>query len=126
MKYFLGSLEAAIMDVVWSRGPSTVREVMRSLQSHRRLAYTTIMTVMSRLQVDGCLRRLPGTANAYRYEATEDREGFAARCTRENINALVARYGDAALVQFLAKVDKIPADKLQRLKRLASRPRHAS
>ncbi len=124
MKYFLGTLESAIMDVVWTRGASTVRDVMKALQPQRRLAYTTIMTVMNRLQGDGCLRRSAGPANAFRYTATEGREVFAARCTRENINALVARYGDAALVQFMAKLERIPPEKIQKLKRLANRPRH--
>jgi len=123
MKYFLGSLESAIMDVLWTRGPSTVREVVDELRG-RRLAYTTIMTVMNRLATDGYLRRTAGPSNSYRYHAQQDRESFAAVCSRNNIHALVDRYGDVALVQFLQTLDTLPAEKLQRLKRHAGKKRH--
>ena len=45
----LGELEAAIMDILWARGQATVREVLDELSSTRSLAYTTVLTIMSRL-----------------------------------------------------------------------------
>src|SRR5215210_4417015 len=45
----LGPLEAAIMDVVWDQGTTTVSRVHRALRDSRDVAYTTIMTTMSRL-----------------------------------------------------------------------------
>ncbi len=48
--YQLGELEEAIMEIVWQRDAEvTVREVWEALQPTRSLAYTTVMTVMSRL-----------------------------------------------------------------------------
>lgn len=121
MKYFLGSLESAIMEVLWTRGPATVREVVDELCRRRPLAYTTVMTVMNRLTTDGYLRRTAGTSNSFRYHPRQDRDSFAADCSRSNIHALVDRYGDVALVQFLQALDTLPADKLQRLKRHAGK-----
>lgn len=121
MKYFLGRLEQSIMEVLWTAGSATVREVLQQLKRRPAPAYTTVMTVMARLAEDGYLRRQPGVNNSYRYEAIEGREEFAARCSRSNIDELVARYGDVALVQFLSRIEKIPDGKLQRLKRLANK-----
>jgi predicted transcriptional regulator len=46
----LGELEAAVMNLVWTRdAPVTVREILTELQPVRPLAYTTVMTVFDNL-----------------------------------------------------------------------------
>jgi BlaI family penicillinase repressor len=49
--------ELEIMKVVWSRGPATVRDVYEDLLGHRRIAYTTVMTMMNVLEKKGHLRK---------------------------------------------------------------------
>ncbi len=49
----LGELEAAVMQLIWQRGEVTVREVWQGLHPERTLAYTTVMTVMRRLEQKG-------------------------------------------------------------------------
>ena len=65
-----GPLEAAVMEAVWAAGgPVSVREVMGRLNNGRAepLAYTTVMTVMSRLAEKGALARSPaGRSGAVR------------------------------------------------------------
>ena len=51
----LGSLESAVMEVVWARGESSVHEVSARLE--RPLAYTTVMTTLDRLYKKGLLER---------------------------------------------------------------------
>jgi predicted transcriptional regulator len=51
----LGHLENTVMDVVWTRGESSVREVVELLD--RPLAYTTVMTTLDRLYKKGLLER---------------------------------------------------------------------
>jgi predicted transcriptional regulator len=45
----IGSLEADILAVVWQHGTTTVREVYETLRERRKIAYTTVMTVMNNL-----------------------------------------------------------------------------
>ena len=63
----LGDLERAVMERLWAWGrPVTVREVVEDLQRERRVAYTTIMTVMANLERKGVLARsLVGRAYTY-------------------------------------------------------------
>ncbi len=63
----LGDLEAVVMDRLWAwERPATVREVLEDLAPERRLAYTTVMTVMDNLHRKGILtRQIDG--RAYRY-----------------------------------------------------------
>jgi predicted transcriptional regulator len=45
----LGPLETEIMDIIWRRGPSTVSNVHKELLSRKEIAYTTVMTTLTRL-----------------------------------------------------------------------------
>src|ERR1700729_4300585 len=51
----LGPLETSVMNVIWSRGESSVHDVVESLEQD--LAYTTIMTTLGRLFKKGLLKR---------------------------------------------------------------------
>lgn len=115
-KVFFGQLEQAIMDVVWKHDQVTVREVLASL-SRRSTAYTTVMTVMNRLVQQGVLRRQMNGDGAYLYRATASRQSLYASAARRQAQDLVRHYGDAALVQFLDTIDRIPEKKLAELKR---------
>src|SRR6478735_5686433 len=54
----LGPLETEIMQIIWQDERSTVKKVHRKLSAHRDIAYTTVMTTMSRLAEKGVLNRL--------------------------------------------------------------------
>ncbi|MBI5466970.1 MAG: BlaI/MecI/CopY family transcriptional regulator [Candidatus Kerfeldbacteria bacterium] len=116
-KYAFGELEAAIMEIVWHRGWLTVREVVEILRPQRRAAYTTVMTVMNRLAEHAVLERQPTSSGAYRYNARYTREEYSTRASKHSIEELVRRYGDVALVQFLDKLDRVPGDKMNRLRK---------
>lgn len=109
----LGPLESEVMEVVWDhRRRVSVREVVDELNQGRRqqLAYTTVMTVMSRLADKGVLTRRR-ERRGYAYEATaEDAAGLAVR-------SVIRDYGDAAMAQFLEEAKADP-DALRRLRRL--------
>jgi predicted transcriptional regulator len=60
----LGRLEFRLMQILWSRGESNVRDVAQELD--RPLAYTTVMTTLDRLYKKGLLdRRMPDRAFLY-------------------------------------------------------------
>jgi predicted transcriptional regulator len=63
-----GELENQVLDVVWgATGAVTPRQVHEELSSNRKLAYTTVMTILVRLCKKGLLEREPaGRAFAYR------------------------------------------------------------
>lgn len=109
----LGSLEAAIMKVMWAaRSPLAVRDVLERLNRRRspQLAYTTVMTVMSRLADKGILeRRLVG--RSYVYEPVVDDAAAIA------VRAVMRDFGAAAMAHF---VDEARSDPklLRRLERM--------
>ncbi len=85
----LGKLELKIMQALWERGPSSVREVQESFPSRKRPAYTTVQTVMCRLEAKGALRRAKKISNAHIFEATVSREATHGRL----IDELLGHFG---------------------------------
>jgi len=69
----LGRLELQIMDALWTHGPCTVRDVQESLPAEGRPAYTTVLTVISRLEAKKAVRRVSKVSNAYIFETAISR-----------------------------------------------------
>ncbi|MGH9672624.1 MAG: BlaI/MecI/CopY family transcriptional regulator [Bryobacteraceae bacterium] len=63
----LGAQELEILKIVWSRATATVRDVYEALLDRRKVAYTTVMTMMNILERKGYLKRsLQDRAYVYR------------------------------------------------------------
>jgi len=60
--------ELEILRILWSRGPSTVREVQESLQQTRAMGYTSVLKFLQIMTVKGIVRRNE-TQRAHVYEA---------------------------------------------------------
>jgi BlaI family penicillinase repressor len=70
----LTKLELKIMQVLWERGPSAVREIQEAFPEKGRPAYTTVQTIVYRLEAKDALRRVRKISNAHIFEATVSRE----------------------------------------------------
>lgn len=117
---FLGPLESAVMDQMWDRGTATVREIVDDIGKRRDLAYTTVMTIMSRLHEKGLLARARD-GKGYVYRPAFSREEHRARLSRELVRGLVDEFGDVALAQFAAELDTVDAAHRSALKKLAAK-----
>src|ERR1700742_1265835 len=66
-------LELRIMDAIWTLGPCSVREVQESFPEENRPAYTTVHTIVSRLEAKKAVRRVRKIGNANIIEAAISR-----------------------------------------------------
>lgn len=78
----LGPLEAEILRLVWEGGEVQVDDIHRLLAANREIAYTTVMTVMTRLAGRGLLERRKA-GRAFLYRAAVPREEMAGSTLRE-------------------------------------------
>ncbi len=109
----LGELELAIMDLIWSQGrPVTVPEVHRQMAAKRGLAYTTTMTVMSRLSSKGLLQRTEDR-RPYTYSVAIGRDEYYAQLMVGVLSEVLDR--QAALAKFVERIDRRDADLLMKL-----------
>ena len=75
----LSKLEMQIMEVLWSAGPSAIREVQESFGAKNRPAYTTVQTMVYRLEAKKALRRARKIGNAHIFEALLSRDAAQRR-----------------------------------------------
>ena len=105
------------MRVVWEMGEATVAGVLAALRrtQGREHAYTTIMTVMSRLYERGVLLRTR-VGQRYVYRPAADEAALIDRLSEQAVDRLLARYGTSALRQFAQRLDEVdPALRAQLL-----------
>ncbi|MBL7490406.1 BlaI/MecI/CopY family transcriptional regulator [Frankia sp. AgB1.9] len=108
----LGDLERSVMDVLWdSVGWLTAREVAARLHHERDLAYTTVLTVLERLERKGFVQR-QRAARAHRYKAADAREVVVADAMLEALGTADDR--GSALVRFVGAVSAEEAEILRR------------
>ena len=69
----LSRLELRMMDAIWTLGPCSVRDVQESFPEDGRPAYTTVHTIISRLEAKKAVRRVKKISNAHIFEATISR-----------------------------------------------------
>ncbi len=116
IKSTLGELEQAIMNVVWKKERATVREVHTTLSARRDLAYTTVMTVMTRLVDKKILCRGPQGDGSFLYKPCHTREEFSAKTTRTLFHDLIKNFGSIAVAQFVDTLEEVDPAQIAVLK----------
>jgi len=79
----LSRAETRILEQFWKLGTSSVREILESLPEEERVAYTTVQTLVYRLEQKGALRRVKRIGNAQLFEAAIDQKQFRNRLVRD-------------------------------------------
>ena len=85
----LSKLELQIMEALWIRGKASIREIQESFPEKDRPAYTTIQTMVYRLEVKKAVRRVKKVANFHIFEAAVSRDS----AQRRLIDDLLALFG---------------------------------
>jgi predicted transcriptional regulator len=75
----LTRLELQIMDTLWTRGPTSIREIQEAFPERARPAYTTVQTTVYRLETKKAVRRVKKIGNAHIFEAVVSRSAAQRR-----------------------------------------------
>lgn len=86
-----GKLELKIMNAFWDRGASSVREILETFPEKKRPAYTTVQTMVYRLEGKNALRRVRKISNAHIFEAAISRDATQGRLIDELLGLLGGR-----------------------------------
>jgi predicted transcriptional regulator len=117
----LHELEAEVMEELWERGESTVRDVLDALNARgpQVRAYTTVLTVMQRLHTKNLLRR-EWRGRLHVYAPALSRSEYAEARAAAEVGELVSEYGDVALAQFARAMSKLDPKRREQIRRLAA------
>ncbi|HTZ33629.1 MAG TPA: BlaI/MecI/CopY family transcriptional regulator [Methylomirabilota bacterium] len=88
----LAKLELQIMDALWTRGQSSIREIQESFPEKDRPAYTTVQTTVYRLEAKKAVRRVRKVGNFHIFEAALSRNA----AQRKLVDDLLALFGGRA------------------------------
>jgi len=114
--HHLAELQLAIMQVLWERGEATVGDVREALEPQRSLAYTTVGTMLTKMEEKGQVtHRSDGRVNIYRAEVQRE------RVSRSMVTDLAERLfaGDVTqMVCHLLEGCEAGRDDLKQLKKL--------
>jgi predicted transcriptional regulator len=109
-------LELELLQVVWQRGQATVREVYQDLLKQRKIAYTTVLTMMGILENKGHLRKFPGE-RAYVYRPAEPKGQVVERMVNEFVKRVF--HGSAKpLLVHLVEDPNIPTEEFREIEKL--------
>lgn len=115
-KDVLTGQELQIMKVVWNKGTATVRDVYEELLKHRKIAYTTVMTMMGILEQKG---RLTKTASdrAYVYSPAQPRGEVVANMVHDFVKRVFDGSAKPLLVH-LVENKEISQEELDEIRKL--------
>ena len=85
----LSKLELIIMEALWTNGPCSIREIHETFPARSRPTYSTVQTMVYRLEAKKALRRVKKISNAFIFEAAVSREA----AERKLIDDLLGLFG---------------------------------
>jgi BlaI family penicillinase repressor len=119
-EYDIGEAELEVLKALWESGPATVRQVLNHLhEKGRRVAYTTVLTFLSRLEQKGYVASNKSEL-AYVYRALLSRD----KVIRSRLRSMLRQLYDGAaapLVLELMRTEKFSPDEIAQLQSLIDR-----
>jgi predicted transcriptional regulator len=116
----LTKFETEVMSVLWRLGEASVRELQEAIDRADRPAYTTVQTIVQRLEQKGAVRRTRKTGNAFFFEPAVTRKSVYRRLVEELLD-LVG--GSQPLVAHLVETGKLSLDDLKAIESSAKAPK---
>lgn len=113
----LGSLESELMERMWTRGETSVRDLHEELAP--RLAYTTVMTTLDRLHKKGLLERR-AVGRAFHYSAKLNKQEYDQQLTQHLLGIAMQETGSqekvmSCFVDYVSESDRKLLDELDEL-----------
>jgi len=114
----LTDLELEVMKIVWALGSATVRDVYEEFRKRRKIAYTTVMTMMNILEQKKHLRKKRGE-RAYLYEPARPKEQVVKGMVRDFVGRVFDGSARPLLVHLVEdrRVDEADLEEIRRLLR---------
>lgn len=112
----LTRFEIEVMDALWALGRASVREIQEQLPDKRRPAYTTVQTIVRRLEEKGAVRQVRKIGNAFIFEPAVSKKA----AHRRLIDDLLQVFGGSArpLMAHLVESGKVSLDDIRELENL--------
>jgi predicted transcriptional regulator len=106
----LGQLEKQIMDIIWENKHCSARDVLTKIEKEKKLAYTTVATILQRLYDKGLLNKKEDKSG-YIYSPKVSKEKYSKSIARGFLKNFINSFGDTAIASFADSIDNLPQEK---------------
>lgn len=106
----LGDLEKEVLEVLWKRKEATLKEIWKVFNKQKGLAYTTIATVLQRLQKKGFVKKEKG-----RYVPVYSKKDFTINLFNRFVNSFLSNFGDLAYASFVEGLESLDKRRKKKL-----------
>ena len=113
----ISELESQIMNIVWELKRCSVRDTVDNLKTQKKLAYTTVATILQRLYEKGLVKREEDKL-AILYSPKVSKESYSKKIAKVITNNFFNTFGDIGIASFADSIDKLPKEKKKYLLRL--------
>ena len=106
----LGELEQQVMDILWESKNGSARDILEKLEKNRKLAYTTVATILQRLYEKGLVKRVENKS-VHIYSPKVSKESYSKNIAQSFIKKFINSFGDTAIASFAESIDTLPQEK---------------
>ena len=113
----LSNLEQEVMNIVWESNECSVRDVLENLQKKRKIAYSTVATILGRLEQKKLVVKNT-KAMTFVYIPKISKESYSKGLTQSFLKKQMQSFGNIAMASFVETLDELPTDKREYFLRL--------
>lgn len=117
LRAVFGELEAEIMDILWKNSPLSGREVYEKMVKKKRVALTTVITVLDRLSKKGYVEKRQGVHSII-FAPSQKREDFEKFLAKQLISSAINLSTDIAVSTFVDVFSRIDPEELEEISRI--------
>lgn len=106
----ISELEQKVMNIIWELNNCSVKDVLIQIQNEKKIAYTTVATILQRLSEKGMVNRKEGKSG-FVYSPKVSKENYSKNIARSFLKKFISSFGDAAIASFAESIDDLPQNK---------------
>ena len=106
----ISELEQQVMDIVWDCKECSVRSVFEKLQKTKPIAYTTVATILQRLEIKGIVTKKEDE-KAHVYKPKISKEAYSKSLATGFLEKFISSFGNLAISSFAESIEKLPKEK---------------
>ncbi len=107
----ISELEQQVMNIIWERKVCSVKDIYTELQKKRKIAYTTVATIVLRLEKKGLVKKKGEERLSYIYQPALSKETYTKSIAKAFLKRFIQSFGDTAVASFAESVEKLPEKK---------------
>ncbi|MDN3513970.1 MAG: BlaI/MecI/CopY family transcriptional regulator [Candidatus Brocadia sp.] len=117
LNHVLGTLEKDIMEVVWRRGESSVKDILNTFPANKNISYSAVITVTNRMTKKGLLKKRK-MGKAYYYKPAYTKEQFFEVVSKKVVEGVSKFSLKSAMVHFVDYMSQADPEKIEYFSKL--------